>query len=229
MNINTNILYRVIQVANGCQTRIKMAACLLRNNRLIGSIQTNKQNRIMENKKVIHNCGHAERQALRCNGFIPDYTGNLLKRRKNIKINKKLKLKPKSVLVIRVSDENPEILQNARPCRSCLENMKSCKFKYVYYSNQYGKIIRENISYMLSIKDYIFSQKIFQNHNNYPSDPKEYLKITLRYLNQSLTDLEHLNILLGLLDMKYDITYSIERNVCYIFLDDESVSQIYII
>lgn len=229
MNLNRKIIHRVIQVANESQTRTKMAACLLRNNRLIGSIQTNQQNRIMENKKVIHNCGHAERQALKCNGFIPDYTGNLLKRNKNNNRKNKLKLKPNSVLVIRVSDDNPEILQNARPCRSCLENIKSCNFKYVYYSNEDGEIIRENISYMLSIKDSIFSKKLFQSQHNYPSDPKEYFKITLRYLNQSLTDLTHLNIFLGLLDMKYDITYEINKKICHIYLDDELISHIIII
>ena len=182
MNINTRIIQRVVQVATDSPTRTKMAACLLRNNRLIGSIQTNQQNRIMENKRVIHNCGHAERQALKCNGFMPDYTGNLLKRNKHHNRKNKVKLKPNSVLVIRVSDDNPEILQNARPCRSCLENIKSCHFKYVYYSNEHGRIIRENISYMLSIKDSIFSKKLFQNQYNYPSDPKEYFKITLQYL-----------------------------------------------
>ena len=230
MNLNTNIIQRVIQVAYKSPTRIKMAACLLRNNRLIGSIQTNQQNRIMENKKVIHNCGHAERQALKCNGFMPVYTGNLLRRNKYYNRKNKLKLKPNSVLVIRVSDDNPEILQNARPCRSCLENIKSCHFKYVYYSNEHGRIIRENISFMLSIKDSIFSKKLFQNQYNYPSDPKEYFKITLQYLNKSLTDLTHLNIFLELIKTyKYNITYCLDGNICHFYLDDEPVSYILII
>jgi hypothetical protein len=42
-------------------------------------------------------------------------------------------------------------LVNARPCHGCLEMMKSIGIRRVYYSDDYGNIIHENVKDMVSI------------------------------------------------------------------------------
>lgn len=56
-------------------------------------------------------------------------------------------------MVIRIDKKNKDNIQlvNARPCQNCLEMMKSIGIRRVYYSNDCGEIVCENIKDMISI------------------------------------------------------------------------------
>lgn len=56
-------------------------------------------------------------------------------------------------MVIRIDKKDKDNVQlvNARPCQNCLEMMKSIEIRRVYYSNDHGKIVCENIKDMISI------------------------------------------------------------------------------
>ena len=57
------------------------------------------------------------------------------------------------VMVIRIDNKDKENVQlvNARPCQNCLEMMKSIGIHRVYYSDDYGEMVCENIKDMISI------------------------------------------------------------------------------
>ena len=56
-------------------------------------------------------------------------------------------------MVIRIDkkDKNNIQLVNSRPCYMCLEMMKAVGIRRVYYSDDYGKIVCENVKDMVSI------------------------------------------------------------------------------
>lgn len=63
------------------------------------------------------------------------------------------KLKKIDIVVIRIDKKDKENIQlvNARPCQNCLEMMKTIGIRRVYYSDDFGDIICENIKDMISI------------------------------------------------------------------------------
>lgn len=56
-------------------------------------------------------------------------------------------------MVIRIDKKDKDNIQlvNARPCQNCLEMMKSIGIRRVYYSDDNGELICENIKDMISI------------------------------------------------------------------------------
>lgn len=60
-------------------------------------------------------------------------------------------LKKSSIIVIRKKNSNNNGLGNARPCCKCLNVMKKLGIKKIYYSNDDGSIIKENVKSMMSI------------------------------------------------------------------------------
>lgn len=61
-------------------------------------------------------------------------------------------VKKHDLFVIRVSNKNDqEQLVNARPCENCLNMMKKIGINRVYYSDDDGNIISENVKDMISL------------------------------------------------------------------------------
>jgi len=64
-------------------------------------------------------------------------------------LEKKKKLEPINLLVIRFSKNNK--IQNSKPCANCIQTMKTLpqkkgyRIKNIYYSNDYGEIVKSNI------------------------------------------------------------------------------------
>ena len=48
------------------------------------------------------------------------------------------------ILVIRVSADNNFRLVNSRPCIDCANMLKYVNIRYIYFSNEYGRIVRVN-------------------------------------------------------------------------------------
>ena len=232
INIHPRIIEQLINTALNSGNRTMMAAVPMRNNKMNGIPYCNRQNRIYEDGEIIPNCGHAEREALCRNNLISFKIKNGKRKRK--KARGSMNTTPNAILVIRISPDDSNTLLNARPCRSCLENMKKCGIKKVYYSAN-NQIYMENISNMISIKDSIFSRKIFQNHHNYPTNFRDYLKYSLRIIDNIVTDIYHLNLFIELCidTYDYDITYIIKKKnnkkTCKIIMDDEILCTIHII
>lgn len=72
------------------------------------------------------------------------------------KESKERKLKKYDIFVVRINKpDNKESsctkLVNARPCAHCLDMMKSVGIRRVYYSDDSGEIIYENVKDMISI------------------------------------------------------------------------------
>ncbi len=75
------------------------------------------------------------------------------------KESKERKLKKYDVFVVRINKPSKPStnqtsdtkLVNARPCAHCLDMMKSVGIRRVYYSDDYGDIICENVKDMISI------------------------------------------------------------------------------
>lgn len=64
-------------------------------------------------------------------------------------LDKKKKLEPINLLVIRFSKNNK--IQSSKPCANCIQTMKTLpqkkgyKIKNIYYSNDYGEIVKSSI------------------------------------------------------------------------------------
>jgi hypothetical protein len=82
-----------------------------------------------------------------------------------------------SILVIRVGKDNK--LVNARPCYKCLEMLKVCNIKKVYYSTPEG-IVCERVKNMVSINASSISRYIEKKLYNAPQDDTEYYKRLLK-------------------------------------------------
>jgi tRNA(Arg) A34 adenosine deaminase TadA len=53
------------------------------------------------------------------------------------------------IIVIRVNNSNNVInLKNSRPCSKCIETLQKYNIRKVYYSNEFGNIVYENIQEM---------------------------------------------------------------------------------
>lgn len=81
-------------------------------------------------------------------------------------------------MVIRIDkkDKNNIQLVNSRPCYMCLEMMKAVGIRRVYYSDDFGKIIYENIRDMISIhtSNVMMKYDSFNKKNLNEQDKKDY-------------------------------------------------------
>lgn len=114
----------------------KMAACIIKNNKIIGKPRTNSLN-------------HAEVNVIN-NLIINNSLNN--KKQKNY-----------SILVIRLDKHGST--GNARPCLNCLELMKKTGIHKIYYSIENDIIISENVKDMVSIHKSSVTRTI-ENINN---------------------------------------------------------------
>jgi hypothetical protein len=84
------------------------------------------------------------------------------KDRKNVKYN---------LLVIRIKEKGK--LANARPCHNCVDMMKCCGIKNIFYSTEDG-IICEKVNTIVSINSSSVSRLIERTHYKAPKDDTEY-------------------------------------------------------
>ena len=76
-----------------------------------------------------------------------------------------------NLLVIRVNNEGK--LVNSRPCHNCVDMLKSCGIKNIFYSTDNG-IIGERVNSIISINSSSVSRFIEKTHYNAPIDDTEY-------------------------------------------------------
>lgn len=76
-----------------------------------------------------------------------------------------------NLLVIRVNHEGK--LVNARPCHNCVDMLKSCGIKNVFYSIENG-IISERVNGIISINSSSVSRLIERTYYNAPYNDTEY-------------------------------------------------------
>ena len=76
-----------------------------------------------------------------------------------------------NLLVIRVNSDGE--LVNARPCHNCVDMLKSCGIKNIYYSTADG-IIGERVNNIVSINSSSVSRLIERTHYRAPLDDTEY-------------------------------------------------------
>ena len=81
-----------------------------------------------------------------------------------------------NILVVRVTFDNK--MENARPCYNCLDMMRACGIKKIYYSTKNG-IICEKINNMVSINCSSATRHVDRLHYNAPLDDIEYYKTIL--------------------------------------------------
>lgn len=149
MSLKFNLLCnKLIDEACNSSNQYQLAACLLQYGRIINTPKCN----VSRNCYRGYTCGslHAEARVL------VSHFGNLINydRKFGWRFHMSTRKKEKhDIMVIRInkSDKNSIQLVNARPCQNCLEMMKSIKIKRVYYSNNLGEIVCENIKDMVSI------------------------------------------------------------------------------
>ena len=75
-----------------------------------------------------------------------------------------------NLIVIRVNHEGN--LVNARPCHNCVDMLRACGIKNIFYSTNEGNIICEN--HIVSINSSSVSRMIERTHYNAPADDIEY-------------------------------------------------------
>ena len=77
-----------------------------------------------------------------------------------------------NLIVIRVNHEGN--LVNSRPCHNCVDMLKACGIKNIFYSTNEGNIICEKVNHIVSINSSSVSRLIERTHYNAPSDDIEY-------------------------------------------------------
>jgi deoxycytidylate deaminase len=149
MSFKFNLLCnKLIDEACNSSNQYQLAACLLQYGKMINTPKCN----VSRNCYRGYTCGslHAEARVL------VSHFGNLINYDRKFGWRFQLdsrKREKHDVMVIRInkSDKGNIQLVNARPCQNCLEMMKSIKIRRVYYSNNLGEIICENIKDMVSL------------------------------------------------------------------------------
>jgi deoxycytidylate deaminase len=68
-----------------------------------------------------------------------------------LKIKSSIQKMPGGVDIIVIRINNKMELKNSRPCNNCIEKLKSIGIRRVYYSNEIGEIVREDIDTMEKI------------------------------------------------------------------------------
>jgi deoxycytidylate deaminase len=82
-------------------------------------------------------------------------------------IRQKKSLKKYAILVIRIKRDTGELV-NSKPCYDCINTMKKCGIKKVYYSNSNGEIVMERVSQIENRKSNGYRN--INNINNYTGD-----------------------------------------------------------
>lgn len=169
--INT-LCNKLIQEAKKSPIQYRLAACIIHNRKSICEPKCNDDRNYCRG----HFCGslHAEvRAMLTYFGTSINYDKKFGWR--NILVDSKKKLKKYDIFVIRIIKVDNDLpnkvkLGNARPCVHCLDMMKSIGIRRVYYSDDFGNIIYENVKDMISIQTSKIAQR-FEISKNKISEP----------------------------------------------------------
>jgi hypothetical protein len=79
------------------------------------------------------------------------------------RIRQKKSLKKYAILVIRIKRDTGELV-NSKPCFDCINTMKKCGIRKVYYSDTNGEIVMERVSQIENRKS-----NGYRNIENYTS------------------------------------------------------------
>ncbi len=173
-SINSSLINNLIDQAKQSNLQQRLAAAIVVNNKQLSNSFCNVERNFCRGHMVPSL--HAEQRA------ILSYYG--------LKVNfnnykgwyfyeENYKAKRLEVAVIRVTRDSK--LANARPCRKCLEMMRSLGIKRVHYSTGLDKeILSENIKDMFSINDSSSTRRFDRLHLNYPKNDLEYFKFILK-------------------------------------------------
>ena len=77
-----------------------------------------------------------------------------------------------NLIVIRINPEGK--LVNARPCHNCVDMLKACGIKNIFYSTDDGHIICEKVNHIVSINSSSVSRLIERTYYNAPKDDTDY-------------------------------------------------------
>ena len=89
-------------------------------------------------------------------------------------------MKKNDLIVIRINKQGD--LVSSRPCYNCLEMMKAVNIKKVYYSDNDGNIICENVKDMISIHASIMTKVIYSLQSKTKIDKDFYFENLLKSL-----------------------------------------------
>ena len=179
MNIDNSIINQLCKKASTSIINQQMAACIIKNNKIISKICCNKYHNILKGSNI--STLHAEVNT------IMQYCGKSFYFDENqnpIFIENKQNNKKFNLIVIRINKNNE--LCNARPCYNCLNMMKAANIHKVYYSVSATELICENVKDMISIyiskfyKQNEINEKCKANENSKIHDNKI---LTLYYEN----------------------------------------------
>lgn len=142
---------KLIQEANNSPIQYRLAAGIIQNGKLVSQPKCNDNRNYCRG----HFCGslHAEARVIVSHfGMSINYDN---KNGWRFEGHNEKKFKKYDILVIRISRSNlssmDNKLVNSRPCQHCLDMMKSIGIRRVYYTDDSGKIIFENVKDMISI------------------------------------------------------------------------------
>ena len=121
--MSSGIIKRCLEECEKSTYKFRIGAVIFKSNRIISSghndIRSTSQ--IKNKYKKFENSLHAEQAALL-----------------NVNWNK---IKGCSILVLKISKTKKQ-LSNAKPCNICMAILHHVKIKDIYYSNEYGEIVK---------------------------------------------------------------------------------------
>ena len=123
MNLRAGIIKRCLEECETSTYRFRMGAVIFNKKTIISSGHNDiRSSSIPDKYKVWPNSIHAEQDAVfNCRDWS--------------------KLKGCSILVLKLSKVTKQ-LSNARPCNTCLTLLKFVGIKTIFYSDQFGQIVR---------------------------------------------------------------------------------------
>ena len=145
---------KLIQEAKNSTIQYRLAACIIQNGTPVCEPKCNDDRNYCRG----HFCGslHAEVRAMLTH-FGTSINYDRKSGWRNVSIDsQERKAKKYDIFVVRINKPRDNVtdeptLVNARPCFNCLNMMKSVGIRRVYYSDDSGNIIYENVRDMISI------------------------------------------------------------------------------
>jgi len=138
---------------NTSQSKFFHGAVVLQGNRIIGSGYNTYTRNYVQGKFYLSI--HAELAAMLYSAIPFIYERGSHRKNNHKNFRKKVIKNPRSteydLLVIRINPDGQ--LKNSRPCILCIEDMKRRNIKRVFYTNDQGKIVYENIHEMIPKPD----------------------------------------------------------------------------
>lgn len=123
--LTAGIIKRALEECELSTYKVSIGAVIFKGKRILSSGHNELRSSPIHPKyKKYHNSLHAEQAAV----MNLDWT----------------KLKNASILVLKIS-KTLKILSNAKPCDMCYNLLKTIGIKEIFYSNQYGEIVRLDV------------------------------------------------------------------------------------